>query len=128
MATQYSTIVDNGAVAGTQDPGDLATLGTAVTGIAADEELSDNNDNGGHTTKANMGFAGGHTVITTPTYVDGDDGKVGAGDAARFAPGHGYAQGYMNEASDRTDAAATPGTSLEPVGISADVALIDQNS
>lgn len=126
MATVYSTATDNGAVAGTQDPGELATLTGAVTGVTADEELADNNSNGGHVTKPNMGFAGAHQVINDATYVDGDDGKLGAGDAARFVPGHGYSQGYRREVETIiADDAASAQTTLEPVGKSADFDLID---
>jgi len=128
MATVYSTINDSAAVAGSQDPPAVEALATAVLGIVGANELS-NEVEGGHVTKANMGFAGGHAVIDDVTYVDGDDGKVGAADAGAFVPGYGYSQGYRHEKSDIDDTVAYAAqTSLEPVGISADVALKDQNA
>ena len=127
MATVYSTINDSAAVEGSQDPPDLEALGTAVTGIVGANELV-NEGEGGHVTKPNMGFAGGHAVIDDVAYTDGDDSKVGAADAGAFVPGYGYSQGYRHEKSDIDDTVAMAAqTSLEPIGISADVALKDQN-
>jgi hypothetical protein len=103
MATHPSVAVLEGVA---DKAGDIITAIGTVTGVTVNGRLGCDGVTGGITTRPMLGVAGVAVTIDDATYVDPDDGSLGAG-AAVIHTGHfpGGNPGFVNEARGRGDAA-----------------------
>ena len=135
MATQYGKGTDVAADP-SQDPGELVTAADAVVGVTATQlgistpgSAGDVHGAtvGGSVATPDFGIAGALLVVDDATYTDPADGTVVAG--VRYWPGTYQAQVYQNEKTQAignvTENPNLNVQSLEPVGVSADMALLD---
>ena len=139
MATQYGRSTAQGPklIGKSVDPADLRSQADAITGITSVQQglsgvgAAAGNPHGatsGSTViSPNLGMQGALNVVDDALYVDGDDGLLGAD--GRWFPGNYQAQVYRNEKNQAIGhGSENPNLnvqSLEPVGVSADMALLD---